>query len=99
MSNSRDRLSVGAAIKAGRRVAGRTLKMARRARKGVRRARPVLRRVNQVTGGLLAASSVARRISRDETLDRLERLGGLRDKGIITAEEFEAKKAELLARI
>ena len=29
----------------------------------------------------------------------LERLAGLRDKGIITAEDFDAKKAELLSRI
>jgi len=29
-------------------------------------------------------------------LDELERLGGLRDQGIITDEEFEAKKKQLL---
>jgi hypothetical protein len=29
-------------------------------------------------------------------LDELERLGGLRDQGIITDEEFEAKKRQLL---
>lgn len=31
--------------------------------------------------------------------DRLRQLGELRDGGIITNEEFEAKKAELLARL
>ena len=30
---------------------------------------------------------------------RLESLGGLRDKGLITPEEYEAKKRELLERL
>lgn len=34
-----------------------------------------------------------------EVADALGRLGDLRDKGIITPEEFEAKKADLLARL
>jgi membrane protein YdbS with pleckstrin-like domain len=35
----------------------------------------------------------------DEVADALGRLGELRDQGLITPEEFEAKKAELLGRI
>ncbi len=35
----------------------------------------------------------------DEVADALGRLGDLRDKGIISPEEFEAKKAELLGRL
>jgi uncharacterized integral membrane protein len=35
----------------------------------------------------------------DEVADALRGLGDLRDKGIITPEEFEAKKAELLGRL
>jgi hypothetical protein len=35
----------------------------------------------------------------DEIADALARLGDLRDKGIISPEEFEAKKAELLGRL
>jgi uncharacterized membrane protein YdbT with pleckstrin-like domain len=35
----------------------------------------------------------------DEVAVALGRLGDLRDKGIITPEEFEAKKAELLGRL
>jgi uncharacterized membrane protein YdbT with pleckstrin-like domain len=35
----------------------------------------------------------------DEVAEALARLGDLRDKGVITAEEFEAKKAELLGRL
>jgi hypothetical protein len=31
--------------------------------------------------------------------DQLERLAQLRDKGVITQAEFEAKKAELLGRL
>ena len=32
-------------------------------------------------------------------LDQIERLGVLRDKGFVTDEEFQAKKAELLKKI
>ena len=35
----------------------------------------------------------------EEVADTLGRLGQLRDQGLITSEEFEAKKAELLGRI
>jgi uncharacterized membrane protein YdbT with pleckstrin-like domain len=35
----------------------------------------------------------------DEVADALERLGDLRDRGILTPEEFAAKKAELLGRL
>jgi hypothetical protein len=35
----------------------------------------------------------------DDTFERLERLKGLRDRGVITEEEFEAKKKELLERL
>jgi hypothetical protein len=35
----------------------------------------------------------------DEVADALGRLGDLRDRGIITPEEFEAKKTELLSRL
>jgi len=35
----------------------------------------------------------------DEIFSRLERLGDLVQKGILTNEEFAAKKAELLARL
>jgi hypothetical protein len=34
--------------------------------------------------------------SQDSYLDQLERLGSLRDQGIITEEEFQAKKKEIL---
>jgi hypothetical protein len=35
----------------------------------------------------------------DEIFAQIERLGDLRDKGFITGEDFEQKKAELLARL
>ena len=35
----------------------------------------------------------------DSIIETLERLGGLRDKGYVTEEEFAAKKAELLSRL
>jgi hypothetical protein len=37
--------------------------------------------------------------SADDIFAKLERLAGLRDKGILSEEEFAAKKAELLARL
>lgn len=37
--------------------------------------------------------------SRDDAFEALKKLGKLRDAGMVTPEEFEAKKAELLARI
>jgi uncharacterized membrane protein YeaQ/YmgE (transglycosylase-associated protein family) len=36
---------------------------------------------------------------RGDAIAELEQLGDLRDRGVITPEEFEAKKAELLSRI
>jgi secreted protein with Ig-like and vWFA domain len=37
--------------------------------------------------------------NKDDVLNSLERLKGLRDRGVITEEEFEAKKKELLNRL
>jgi Bacterial PH domain/Short C-terminal domain len=39
------------------------------------------------------------RTSAHDIADTLDRLGGLRDRGVITAEEFDAKKRELLDRL
>ncbi|MBE0010972.1 DUF4429 domain-containing protein [Arthrobacter sp. AET 35A] len=36
---------------------------------------------------------------REDIMDQLQKLGGLRDAGILTEDEFTAKKAELLGRI
>lgn len=44
-------------------------------------------------------AGVAPVLSADEIFSRIERLAGLHEKQIITAEEFNAKKAELLARL
>jgi uncharacterized membrane protein YeaQ/YmgE (transglycosylase-associated protein family) len=35
----------------------------------------------------------------DEVMDQIRKLGELRDEGILTEEEFQAKKAELLSRL
>ena len=37
--------------------------------------------------------------SSDDVIDKIERLAALRAKGILTEDEFAAKKAELLARL
>ena len=46
-----------------------------------------------------AAPPPAEAGAEDDILDKIERLGGLAERGIITTAEFEAKKAELLARL
>ncbi len=46
-----------------------------------------------------AAAAAAPRPSQTETMAALTSLGQLRDSGVISAEEFEAKKQDLLARI
>ncbi|HEX4450363.1 MAG TPA: SHOCT domain-containing protein, partial [Kofleriaceae bacterium] len=38
-------------------------------------------------------------VSRDNSIEVLERLAALRDRGALTAEEFETKKRELLASV
>lgn len=46
-----------------------------------------------------AGNAVHRGDSEPGPLDQIERLGILRDKGFVTDEEFQAKKAELLKKI
>jgi hypothetical protein len=46
-----------------------------------------------------APAAPASGASADELASTLERLAGLRDKGLITPEEYEAKKRELLERM
>ena len=43
--------------------------------------------------------SVATTPSADTVTDQIKRLGELRDLGLLTKDEFDAKKAELLARL
>lgn len=49
------------------------------------------------TDAAVAAPNVAQ--GADDPLSALEKLGKLRDAGVVTPAEFEAKKAELLARL
>lgn len=46
----------------------------------------------------LTESSAAAPSSQVDTLDQLKKLGDLRDRGVLTASEFDAKKSELLSR-
>lgn len=46
-----------------------------------------------------ASSGSPRKAGGDEILSQIEKMGELRDAGILTAGEFETKKAELLARL
>lgn len=49
--------------------------------------------------GSTASAETSAATSADDVFDQLRKLGDLRDAGIVTTEEFEAKKAELLARL
>jgi membrane protease subunit (stomatin/prohibitin family) len=46
-----------------------------------------------------AAAAAATPIKADDVMATLEKLGELKAKGILTQEEFDAKKAELLKKL
>jgi membrane protease subunit (stomatin/prohibitin family) len=46
-----------------------------------------------------AAAQAAATLKPDDIIATLEKLGDLKAKGILTAEEFDAKKAELLKKL
>lgn len=46
-----------------------------------------------------ALSKAPQKQTQEETMQAIERLKGLRDRGVITDQEFQAKKAELLSRL
>ncbi|WP_027474766.1 SPFH domain-containing protein [Curvibacter gracilis] len=50
-------------------------------------------------GGAAAAAAAASGLKPDEIMATLEKLADLKTKGILTAEEFDAKKAELLKKL
>ncbi len=63
---------------------------------------PPTRSAGSATGPTVAApgpGSQPAEMSGGEVTDALDRLGDLRDRGIVTEEEFEAKKRELLDRL
>jgi membrane protease subunit (stomatin/prohibitin family) len=49
--------------------------------------------------GAAAAAAQAVGVKPEEVMATLEKLGDLKAKGILTAEEFDAKKAELLKKL
>ena len=46
-----------------------------------------------------AAAGAPRRVKPEDVMATLEKLGELKAKGILTQEEFDAKKAELLKKL
>jgi membrane protease subunit (stomatin/prohibitin family) len=50
-------------------------------------------------GGAPAAAAAPAGVRPDEVMATLEKLAELKSKGIVTAEEFDAKKAELLKKL
>lgn len=61
-----------------------------------REARIMALEINANSGAVVAATGTQ---GSGDVLETLKKLGELRDSGVVTSEEFEAKKAELLARI
>ena len=55
--------------------------------------------LNKITGSTSSEKHPATQSSSDEILNSIERLGKLAGAGIITSEEFELKKKELLDRL
>ncbi|WP_345377145.1 PH domain-containing protein [Frondihabitans cladoniiphilus] len=53
---------------------------------------------NRISSGS-APSEAATTSAADEIFEQISKLGALRDSGVLTAEEFDAKKTQLLARL
>jgi membrane protease subunit (stomatin/prohibitin family) len=67
---------------------------------GVALGQVMAQQLNQgLQGGGAAAVAAAAAIKPDEVMATLEKLGDLKTKGILTEEEFSAKKAELLKKL
>ena len=60
---------------------------------------PAMRAPSPSATAVMAEAPPARTMSADEVTNTLGDLADLRDRGAISAEEFEAKKAELLGRL
>lgn len=56
--------------------------------------------ISPIAGGALYGEKIkANEKKEDSILEQIKRLGELKEKGLISGEEFEAKKSELLARL
>lgn len=59
----------------------------------------ILTRIDHSRGAFVPPSSIAGRTDDVDPLEMLERLGKLRDAGVVSEDEFLAKKAEILGRL
>ncbi len=66
---------------------------------GVALGQVLAQQLSQGLQGAPAAAAAAVGVRPDEVMATLEKLGDLKAKGILTAEEFDAKKAELLKKL
>jgi hypothetical protein len=64
--------------------------------KGAARLRELIAKAQNAPVGNAGAEPVS---TQSESLEALKKMGELRDAGVVTSEEFEAKKAELLRRV
>lgn len=55
--------------------------------------------VSDLTNAAVGTGQTANLLDGEDIIETLERLGGLRDKGYVTEEEFATKKADLLNRL
>jgi membrane protease subunit (stomatin/prohibitin family) len=54
---------------------------------------------NAAAAAVAAAAAAPAGVKADDVMATLEKLGELRTKGILTQDEFDAKKAELLKKL
>ena len=59
----------------------------------------IMNKINEVRSGYLNTSSSSIVDPKDNVLESIEKLGQLKINGIITDEEFQTKKADLLSRL
>lgn len=60
---------------------------------------PVLDLLRKAAIGELVRPVIIQKDTRQQTLELIEKLKELRDSGVLSEDEFQIKKAELLARI
>jgi len=58
-----------------------------------------MQNTNQNTGGNNQNANNAKAQTKEEIMDTLKQLGELKEAGVLTAEEFDAKKKDLLSRL
>lgn len=87
------------AVEFGEMTARQAAKTSRELQKQAKKERAALQKrgAKKISEGILAAKKITS--NADEDLKTLEKLGKLRESGVITEREFQAKKKKILGRI